>query len=483
MTGTSDGVVDGDRSQPSRGKVDYWVVKLDANGNKTWDKAFGGAGSDSIYSHAAQQTTDGGYIVGGSSNSGINGDKTEASRGGFDYWIVKLDAAGNKLWDKTLGGAGWELLTCLQQTADGGYLVGGTSLSLVSGDKTQAPKGDFDYWIVKLDASGNKLWDKTLGGMGRDMLNSLVQTSDGGYMLAGTSDSDAGGDKTAPNKGAPYSYDYWLVKLDGSGNILWDKTIGGHADEILYSHCVQQTTDGGYIVSGISESGIGMDKSQIVKGFSDYWVVKVDASGNKVWDKSLGGTGSEITSSVRQTADGGYLVGGTSIGINGDKTPPAGRGGLDYWLIKLNPNGSKVWDKTVGAQALDRLNSFQQTTDGGFILGGSSPGNIGADKTQNTHGAEDFWVVKLGPQLVGIPENQTRSFSLYPNPTAGYLYLELEEAKPASLAVYNALGQCVLTQPAQPGKNHLNLSKAAKGLYTLKILTGNQLSVQKIVLE
>ena len=263
--------------------------------------------------------------------------------------------------------------------------------------------------------------------------------------------------------------------------IQWDRSIGSGGIDHLFS--IQQTTDGGYFLTGTSDGGIDGDRSQNSRGLFDYWVVKLDASGKKVWDKSLGGTGSEVTSSVRQTSDGNYLIGGTSIGINGDKTPPAARGGLDYWIIKLNANGNKVWDKTVGAQALDRLNSFQQTSDGGFILGGSSPGNIGADKTQNTHGAEDFWIVKLGPQVVGLAEDFESAISVYPNPASGVINLQIEAEKPGKITVYNALGQRILTQPVKAGNNPLDLSKATKGVYTIRLITGEKVRIEKVVLQ
>src|SRR5688572_14626411 len=242
---------------------------------KQWDKTIGGSHIDEFSS--LQQTSDGGYILGGYSNSGISGDKSQANQGLNDFWALKLDASGNKLWDKTIGGNHEDYLSSLQQTSDGGYILGGGSSSGISGDKSQVNKGVTDLWIIKLDATGNKLWDKTYGGSGGDYLSSLHQTSDGGYILGGGSISGISGDKSQANKG---NWDYWIVKLDVAGNKLWDKTIGGNSEDHLLS--LQQTSDGGYILGGWSTSGINGDKSQSGNGGADYWVVKIDAAGNKV---------------------------------------------------------------------------------------------------------------------------------------------------------------------------------------------------------
>lgn len=222
-----------------------------------WDQTYGGSKVDKLYS--VQQTTNGGYILCGSSESPADGNKSTGAKGGNDYWVIKLDAAGNKEWEKTLGGNDNDYGYAVQQTSDGGYIVGGHSAGGVNGDKTEASRGSHDYWVVKLDAAGNKMWDKTYGGNGWDELHAMQQTSDGGYMLGGHSFSNASGDKTENRIGVNYA-DYWVVKLDADGNKEWDKTIGGTGGEDL--HAIQQTSDGGYLLGGSSFSGIGYDKSE-----------------------------------------------------------------------------------------------------------------------------------------------------------------------------------------------------------------------------
>ncbi|MCE3007156.1 MAG: hypothetical protein LW884_02240 [Bacteroidetes bacterium] len=258
-------------------------------------------------------------------------------------------------WDRTLGGSGLDRINSLQQTADGGYILGGAS--------------NANYWVVKLDASGNKQWDRTLGGISLDVLNSLQQTSDGGYILGGESfsDADIAGGKSENSRG---NGDYWVVKLDANGNKQWDKTLGGSDWDWLSS--LQQTSDGGYILGGgsVSDADIAGGKSENSRGFSDYWVVKLDANGNKQWDKTLGGNGLDGINSLQQTADGGYILGGESSSdadIAGGKSE--NNQGRDYWVVKLDANGNKQWDKTLGGSGWDVLSSLQQTSDGGYILG------------------------------------------------------------------------------------------------------------------
>ena len=316
---------------------------------KQWDRRFGGASHEELTSF--QQTSDGGYILGGHSSSAISGDKTQTTWGNsVDYWIVKIDWLGNKQWDKDFGGTNVDYLFSLQQTADKGYILVGWSNSDIGGDKTQASWASYDYWIVKTDSLGNKQWDKDFGGALDDVPSSVKQTADGGYILGGHSYSGISGDKTQASWG---DYDYWIVKTDSLGNKQWDKDFGGINDEQLYS--LQQTADGGYILGGLSSSGISGDKTQATWGLVDYWIVKTDSLGNKQWDKDFGGISSDFLSTIQQTADGGYILGGCSYsGIGGDKTQ-ASWGDRDYWVVKIDALGNKQWDKDFGGTGVEEL--------------------------------------------------------------------------------------------------------------------------------
>ena len=232
-----------------------------------FDKTLGGSSTDNLRNQI--QTSDGGFLLGGFSSSNISGDKTENSKGGNDYWIVKTNASGTILWDKTIGGSGNDVLFSLTETSDGGFLLGGYSNSSISGDKTENSKGQDDFWIVKTNASGTILWDKTIGGSGSDVLFSLTETSDYGFLLGGYSFSNISGDKTQNSKG---NADYWIVKTNVLGTILWDKTIGGSGND--YEPNVTETSDGGFLLGGYSNSNISGDKTQNSKGFHDFWIVK-----------------------------------------------------------------------------------------------------------------------------------------------------------------------------------------------------------------
>jgi hypothetical protein len=292
------------------GYGDVYLIKTDSSGNKRWANYFGGELDD--YGASVQQTTDGGYIITGAT--------------GFDLCLIKTNSLGIKLWSKTFGWIGLDYGASVQQTTDGGYIIAGTTSSYGAGYG--------DVWLIKTDSSGNKLWDKTFGGVGEDEGASVQQTTDGGYIVAGTT-SLYGGNRYV-----------WLIRTNSLGNKVWDKTFGGGEGA-----SVQQTNDGGYIIAGTNYE-------------HDAYLIKTDSSGNKLWDKTFGGANDDDASSVQQTTDGGYIVAGT--------TSSYGAGGHDVWLIKTNSLGNKVWDKTFGDVGNEEGSCVQQTTDGGYIIAGTT---------------------------------------------------------------------------------------------------------------
>ncbi len=304
---------DGDVSG-NQGSQDVWVVKLNAAGAIQWQKSLGSNVVDYGYSI---QTISGGYILAGSSKSG-------GTHGDLDYWIVKLNQTGAILWQKFLGGSAAEEPFSIRPTPDGGYIVAGYSLSNdynVSGNH-----GDMDYWVVKLNTTGVIQWQKSLGGSGTDWAYSIQPTNGGGYVVAGFSRSDDG-DVSGNHGGA----DAWIVKLDLNGAIQWQKSLGGSGDDSAGD--VQVTSDGGYIVAGSSKSNDGDVSGNL--GNSDVWVVKLDATGAIQWQKLLGGSSSEGSGSIQSTGDGGYILSGSTSSQNGDVS--GHHGFTDYWVVKLNP--------------------------------------------------------------------------------------------------------------------------------------------------
>ncbi|RDC64875.1 T9SS type A sorting domain-containing protein [Adhaeribacter pallidiroseus] len=389
LGGYSASGITGDKSQTNRGGTDYWIVKINSNGSKTWDKTFGGSQDDNL--SAIIPTPDGGYLLGGTSASNANNDKSEANKGRSDYWVVKIDAQGVKQWDKTFGGSDLDFLQSIVPTSDGGYLLGGYSYSDVGGDKSNANKGDWgaDYWVVKIDQQGQKTWDKTFGGSTDDILSDVVARSDNGYLLGGYSSSGKSGDKSQNFKGG---YDYWVIKIDSNGKKLWDKTVGGDSDDRLGSLTIG--SDGSYLLGGYSESHKSSDKSEDGRGSNDYWLVKLDATGKKIWDKTLGGESDDRLSSLLPRADGSCLLGGSSASDKtGDKSQVS-RGSYDYWLVKVDTNGKKLWDRAYGGNSSDFLNFLVPTADG-YVAGGWSQSDKNGDQSEANNGDLDYWILNV----------------------------------------------------------------------------------------
>ena len=243
-----------------------------------------------------RQTTDGGYILGGFSTSKISVDKTENNNGPTstaDYWVIKLDAMGDIIWQNTIGGDNEEELRCAVPTSEGGYILGGSSNSNISGDKTQGSKGGYDYWIIKLDSIGNISWQRTFGGSQEDRCRDIHQTGDGGFIIGGYSFSGISGNKTEANiSGGIITNDYWIIKINELGGIEWQKTIGGTDND--YENCLALTADGGYIVGGHSISPISGDKTEASIGGYDFWIVKLNATGTIQWQNTIGGNSCRI---------------------------------------------------------------------------------------------------------------------------------------------------------------------------------------------
>ncbi|MBK9321332.1 MAG: T9SS C-terminal target domain-containing protein [Bacteroidetes bacterium] len=391
--GISSSSISGYKTESCLGDRDYWIVKTDSTGSIQWQNTIGGAAFDRL--NSVEQTNDGGYILGGYSTSNISGDKTEDRIGTFilasDYWIVKIDSLGNILWQNTIGGTRVDELFDIQQTTDGGYILGGHSNSDISGDKTDNCFGNWDYWIVKVNSLGLIQWQNTIGGSQDDRLVSIQLTTDGGCILGGYSESNISGDKTTNSFG---DYDYWIVKTDALGNLQWDKTIGGSLEDELTS--IEQTNDGGYILCGSSLSSLSGLKTEASKGYYGTWLLKIDSLGNIEWQNTIGGIGGDNINSIRQTADGGFIMGGSSFSnIRGDKTEKFYGAWADFWVLKTDEGGNIIWQNTIGGSGNDVIFSIDNTNDGEYILGGMSQSNISGDKTENCFGDYDYWIIKL----------------------------------------------------------------------------------------
>ena len=368
---------DGDVTGFHGGAFDIWVVKYDANGNMMWQKTVGGSGDENGY--AIHQMSDGNYLITGYTNS-TDGDVI-GNHGQFDFWAFKLDVDGNLFWQKCYGGTNREYAIGSDLTADGGFIMIGHSLSF-DGDVTG--NHGWDYWVVKTDINGEIEWQKCYGGSDLDYGTSVHPTSDGGYILGGQAYSNDG-DITDP-----YGVqDYWIVKTDNMGNLEWQKSLGGTDEE--YCNEVIQTADGGYIINGTTYSSDGLISGY--HGAGDSWVVKLDNTGAFWWQITLGSSYFDYGNSVREMNSGGYILLNTAGANDGDVS--GNHGGHDIWMVKLNYMGDLDWQKCYGGSEWDRAGNggaMQIMADGGILVTGESS-SIDGD-VEGNNGAYDLWMFR-----------------------------------------------------------------------------------------
>jgi hypothetical protein len=343
---TSDGgyALAGYTDSSGQGGFDVYLVKTDSAGNQNWTQTYGGSGDDFAYS--VVQTSDGGYALAGYTDS--------FGAGYYDFYLVKTNSAGNEQWYKTYGGPGDDEARSLIQTSDGGYALAGFTDSFGG--------GGYKFYLVKTDSTGNMVWNSTYGSAGDNQAYSVIQTTDGGYALAGYTDSSGAGGN-----------DLYLVKTDGAGKMIWNMTYGegsGIGDDEAYS--LIQTSDGGYALAGYTSSPTA--------GVYNFWLVKTNSTGAVTWSQTYGPSGdSEAYSLVQTSSDGGYALAGY--------TDASGAGGYDVWLVKTDSTGGVQWSQTYGGSGDDFAYSLIQTSDGGYALAGYTDSS-GA-------GGNDFYLVKV----------------------------------------------------------------------------------------
>lgn len=477
-----------------------------------WQKKLGGSEIDRASSF--QQTTDSGFIIVGFSESN-NGD-IDTNRGGHDLWVVKLSQSGDLSWQKSFGGSSNEEAWSVHQTFDGGYIIAGTTNSK-NGDIPNN-KGYYDFWILKLTNLGDLSWQKSLGGTKEEEALSVRQTIDSGYIIAGFSLSEDG-DLNKNQGGADYwivklsqqgeidwqrsfggsgrdvardihqlsdsgylvagisnsndgdvsgnhgEHDFWIVKLSHNGDLLWQKSIGGEGSEQFFLNAMQPTSDNGIIVAITSNSKDGDVSGN--HGEQDYWIVKLSDEGEIIWQKSLGGSGNEEVWSVKQLVNGEYIVAGFSNSEDGDIS--GHKGDNDFWIVQLSESGNIIWQKSLGGSQSDNAYDILEAFDGSIVVLGTSSSSDG-DLTSN-NGSDDFWIVNL-TSTVGLDKPAQTATLIYPNPTSKTIIFDnINEELDAILV--NDKGQVIFNSVLKPNTNlELDINEAT-GIYFLKLKMPN----------
>lgn len=345
----------------NHGGEDIWVVKLNQNAQIEWEKCLGGSSTEA--GNSIQQTNDNGFIIVGYTIS--NDGDVSGLHGHYDAWVVKLDQNGNIEWQRCYGGSSFDEVHSILQTNDEGYIMSGSSASN-DGD-VSGNNGEHDAWVVKIDQTGAIEWQNCYGGSGSDGMYQIVQTNDNGFIMTGVSNSIDG--DVSGNQG---EYDIWLMKIDQDGNMDWQKCFGGSGEE--FGRAIQQTNDGGYVFIGYTNSNNGDISGN--HGNIDIWIVKLNQTADIEWQKCLGGSGEERGYSIHQENDGGYIISGHTYSNDGDVTN--NYGSFDIWLVKLNQNGILEWQKNYGGSSDDRSYSIHITGDEYVVTGytNSNDGDI-----------------------------------------------------------------------------------------------------------
>lgn len=471
LAGSSLSDASGDRTENNVHGLDYWICKMDEFGTMEWERSFGGKGMDVLISIG--YTLDGGFILAGNSTSIKSGYKRDNRRGQEDVWIIKLDPNGEEQWQKTIGGSGKDMVSQILQTSDGGYILGGSSSSPgIEREKDRVEKnaphyGNLDYWVVKLDSNGIIEWERTYGGQYKDQLESLALTKDNGYILGGYSNSPISAIKSESTKGV--GGDYWVLKLDETGEIEWQRTLGGDGDDHLYQ--ILATQDNGYVLGGSSSSSYSGSKTQSNGNGLDFWVLKLDAYGDIIWQQTYDFGEVDILTSLLEGKDGSLYIGGSIQNKNYfQKISSQNKGINDFVFIKTDEKGEKLWKTFVGSSGEEVLRKVILTRDGDYVLAGTSRGEKSRDKNSQK-GRSDFWLVKLGDKDKE-KEPALPGLEAYPNPTKGFSNIIVNHAfNEGTATLYDIRGRRLQHFEINSRTIPINLAPYMEGIYILNIDT------------
>ncbi|MCX6319424.1 MAG: hypothetical protein NTW29_19260 [Bacteroidetes bacterium] len=361
----------------NNGEQDIFIAKYNTAGVKLWHKLLGSSGNDECKAMIA--TPDGGCLLAG--QTGGNDGDVSGNHGGDDAWVVKLDATGNIQWKKCYGGSRSDFANAVAQSTDGGYVIAGTAESS-NGDLTNN-HGNYDAWVFKISANGQLEWQRSMGGSRIDVMHGVVCNADGSVVLGAYTESNNG-----DLSGTRNLADIWIIKLTGTGERTWSKTFGGSNSDYTFA---LSAVAGGYVATGYTTSSDG-DMSGY-KDRGDIWVLKVNDAGEKVWLKTIGGMGSDFGYGIAATSDNGIMVTGVTNSRDGDFTQNKGMD--DVFVLKLDASGKLIWQKTAGSTLLDQAYSVLPLGTDACYVAARTYGNDG-DVTGNHHeGSSDAWLLRF----------------------------------------------------------------------------------------
>lgn len=500
---------DYDIKSGNKGKIDSWVVKIDSVGNLEWENTFGGSSWE--YTRDILETEDGGYLIGGQTQS-TDGDVSSGGNGIWDIWIVKIDSLGELLWEKTYGGTDIEEFHTISPTYESGYIIGGgtnsDSLDVQSGNH-----GRGDYWIVKVDSIGEIQWEHTYGGSREDNLRYVLPLEEGGYILGGYSCSEDGD----VSSGTYNNCDIWIVKVDSIGGIIWEKSYGKNPYDSFNS--VIPNNNKGFLLFG---STIGTINENNIDYKEDIWVIEIDSEGEILWEKTYGGSSYDLIYCSEKMINGGFLLGGETMSNDGDiQSDNKGEG--DYWIFKIGSNSSPL-NITLSDTTLDENSSigtvigtlhtedqdiFDNYTYSITSVDGDTSYNsftISSDtlfssqvfdyeykksfiieiQTEDSGGNtfSKFFTIRIKNVVeVGIDDDIIDSkYKIYPNPVKDKLTIETNNNNQLELRLFDVNGTQIINQKEIYNKSEINVHRISSGIYFVKLLEDNTVvHQQKIV--
>lgn len=476
---TSDGgyIIAGIAENPNEETVDYhgnndgFVVKLNASFETEWSKCYG----TELYEQIKQikQTNDGGYVFVGRATVNYPNQSIGATR--TDYWIVRIDSLGNIIWEKKYGGSAEECAFSVDETVTGEFIINGYSRS--ADGNVGINLGFSDYWMLKLDSTGNIILNKKYGGPENDFGYASVVNADGSYVLAGETFSETG-QVSCRNPALICESDFWIVKSNTLGNITWARCFGSMYTGTNYFNTpynMIKTLDNGYIVVGS-----GYDSSiENTFGRKDFWVRKIDANGNLQWKKFYGGSEDDQAYSVKQTADGGYVIVGGSYSADDQVTVNLGQYSYENgWIIKISSTGNLIWQKSAGSSGFgwDYFNDVIEVGNNEYIVVGK------ADKSNDDcvqSNGRGFWVTKISTNNLNNDSFSSIVFKMYPNPTEEVLRFEASESI-KNVSIHDTSGRIVFEQKSDDIKS-INISSLSNGIYTINVATDDNVVSRKVI--